>query len=611
MNLSTSYFNMEMKMGTEEGKKNGINKIKYLLAAVLLLYPLRHAFAGVDLMDAGYALGNYRFFDVLNPMWKLATYLANVVGVVLSHLPYGGTWAGMNVYSGLLIGAVAASAFLYTCRFYADRQKGGVVLFFVAELTALSLCWAPNVILYHYLGYLLMTLAVMTLYDAVIKDKKIGFVKAGAILGLCVAVRMPNITYMAFILPLWYYGVLKKEKFAKIVRKTLYCMGGYALGLMVPLGVICIKYGISAYLGMITSLFEVTETATDYKPTSMLGAMFGDYIRYSAWLGIFVIYGVLGVIAFRIIEAIRIQKNMKNKITIVIKTFYLLGMAVVIRFCYGRGMFDFDYTAFFSMYKWVTVYLLLVMLACVWTLFSSKIQEESKLWAVFLLVIIWITPLGSNNGLYPIINNLFLVAPISVYLFTRLFVALKTDTKFRADRRFAVVSVSVMILLGTMIQSVLFGAGFIFHDTGAEKERVRLSDLQYAVWGMKTTAVKQKSIEDLNLFLYQSGLNKKRVILYGDIPALAYIFDMEPAVFTTWADLDSNRITLLEQDLDTLYQNGETPVVILGKEALEKRARQGKADPKLDVIGAFMETSGCEMLYEDSLFAVYCADNAY
>lgn len=594
-------------MSKIEKRRNSINGIKYLLAAVLALYPLRHAFTGADLMDAGYALGNYRFFDVMNPMWRLATYLANVIGLGLSHLPWGDTWAGMNIYAGLLIGTTAAAAFLYVCRLYAEKLKSGTYLLFLAEFTALSLCWAPNVILYHYLGYLLMTIAVLVLYHAIIKDSKTGFVTAGVILGLCVAVRMPNITYMALILPLWYFCIIKKENFSKLLTKTLCCVGGYAIGIVATLGYICIRYGISAYIGMIVSLFEITETATDYKPTSMLGAMFGDYIRYSAWLGIFAVYGILGVIGFRIIGAIFAKKEINRKITIVIKFLYILGMAVVLRFCYGRGMFDFDYTAFFSMYKWVTVYLLVVMIACVWTLLSSKMGEDTRLWAVFLLVIIWITPLGSNNGLYPIINNLFLVAPVSVYMLVQCLNTLKTDTKFKTDRRFVTVSVCVMILLCTMAQSVLFGVSFIFHDAKAATEKAKLTELHCsnAALGLKTTAEKRQAIEGLDSFLYNSGLNKKQVILYGDIPTIAYIFDMEPAIFTTWADLDSNRLSLLAQDLDTLYQNGETPVVIFGKEALAKKTQQGKTDQKLDAVNAFMEASGYEMLYENGMFEVY------
>lgn len=592
-------------MATAERKKN---IIQYLLAAVLLLYPLRHAFTGVDLMDAGYALGNYRFFDVLNPMWKLATYLANVAGVMLSHLPLGDTWAGMNLYSGLLIGMVAAAAFLYTCKCYAKTLKAGTALFFLAEFTALSLCWAPNVILYHYLGYMLMTIAVLVLYKAIMEDNKKGYITAGEILGLCIAVRMPNVTYMALIIPLWYFSIFKKEKFKKLCSRTLYCMGGYAVGMAAPLGYICVKYGISAYLGMITSLFEVTETATDYKPTSMLGAMFGDYIQYSAWLGIFVVYGVLGVISFKIIDVIHLKKETRNKITTVIKMLYLLGMIVVLRFCYGRGMFGFDYTTdFFSVYKWVTVYLLVVMIACVWTLFSSKMKDDCKLWAVFLLVMIWITPLGSNNALHPIINNLFLVAPVSVYLLAQCLRTLRADTAFRADRRFVVVSVCVIILLCTMIQSILFGYCYIFHDAKASTEQEALSELNCsaAASGLKTTVGKKQAIEGLDSFLYESGLNKKRVILYGDIPALSYILDMEPAIFTTWADLDSNRLSLLERDLDALYQNGETPVVIWGKQALEVREQKGKTDKKRDAVVSFMQMSEYENVYENEMFAVY------
>lgn len=197
-------------MGKALNERNRKYGLKYLLAAVLFLYPLRHAFTGADLMDAGYALGNYRFFDVLNPMWKLATYLANVAGLVLSALPWGDTWAGMNIYCGLLIGTVAAVVFLYMCKLYEEKLKR-YVSFFLAEFTALSLCWAPNVILYHYLGYLLMTIAVLVLYKAIMEDNKKGYITAGEIFGLCIAVRMPNVTYMAFILPLWYFSIMKKR----------------------------------------------------------------------------------------------------------------------------------------------------------------------------------------------------------------------------------------------------------------------------------------------------------------------------------------------------------------------------------------------------------------
>ena len=76
----------------------------------------------------------------------------------------------MNVYCGLLIGVVAASVYYALWKRYGQRRRKFAVLLFGAEFTALSLCWAPPVILYHYLGYLLMTIAVMVLYAAIIKN---------------------------------------------------------------------------------------------------------------------------------------------------------------------------------------------------------------------------------------------------------------------------------------------------------------------------------------------------------------------------------------------------------------------------------------------------------
>ena len=162
------------------------------------------------------------FFDVMNPMWKLATYFANIVGVLLSYLPFGDTWIGMNVYTGLLIGLTAMVVFLFLFKRYEHRW-----LLFAGELTALSLCWAPSVILYHYLGYLFMTAATLILFMAITKDNKWYFIAAGMILGLCVSVRMPNITYMAFILPVWYVCFVERKKCAwikKLINRTVFVL---------------------------------------------------------------------------------------------------------------------------------------------------------------------------------------------------------------------------------------------------------------------------------------------------------------------------------------------------------------------------------------------------
>lgn len=588
-----------------------------LPALILLVYPLRHATVGLDLMDAGYALGNYRFFDSLNQTWKLATYLSNVTGVLLSKLPSGDTWIGMNVYCGLLIGAVAAGVYLFLWKRYGQKRKLFSILLFVSELTALSLCWAPVVILYHYLGYLLMTVAIILLFLAITKEKKSCFVAAGIILGLCVAVRMPNVTYMALIMPVWcdcFWNRGKAEQdtgknawFGRLATQTAYCIGGYLAGLLVPLSVISARYGMTAYPQMISSLFGMTDHATDYKPTSMITAMFEDYIRYSVWLLLFAGYMAAGLLFFNMLDRF-VKTTHKNKITTVFKVLYALGLVVVLRFCYGRGMFGFDYSDNFSMYKWVTVYLLIVTALCAWLLWDKNAGREFRLWAVFLLVIIFVTPLGSNNGLYPIINNLFLVIPVSIWM---------TESVFRKSSKVGFKSYAFRITLGfvlvcTAVQSILFGIGFVFHDQGAQGGNSRIAlQCSNTGAGLATTENKKEALEELDEYLCQNNLNKKQVILYGDIPSIAYLFDMESAVFTTWADLDSNGIDFLEADLNHL--SGETapealPVIIFGRSSVESLTEvDGLAYQKLVLIMDFAEGNGYRQCFGNEAYTVFCA----
>ena len=188
----------------------------------------------------------------------------------------------------------------------------------------------------------------MLLYVALTKGKKIYLVFAGIILGATVAVRMPNITYMALIIPVWYYSrqnckeESQEEKwFQKLLGQTGYCILGYCLGLVVPIGFICIRYGMEAYPKMITSLFGMTDTATDYKPTSMISAMFEDYAAYSFWLILFVVYMIAGLVLVHLLKG-RFEKAKK--------ILFVAGMFVLLRLCYGRGMFDFNFTAYFCMY---------------------------------------------------------------------------------------------------------------------------------------------------------------------------------------------------------------------------------------------------------------------
>ena len=556
-------------------------------------------------MDAGYSLGNYRFFDTMDETWKLATYLSNVLGIFFMKLPFGNTWVGMNVYTSLLLGITSAGSYYFLTKCF----KGKRWLIFLGEIIALSLCWSPSVILYQNLGYMLMTMAVILLYLALTKEKKVYFVIAGMILGAAVAVRMPNITYMALIVPVWFFVWLNRKEesqkhkwFLQVLEKTGYCILGYVIGLAIPIGYICIRYGITAYPTMISSYFSGTQTATDYKPTAMITAMFDDYVKYSVWLILFAVYLIAGFILVCLA---------KGRFERVKKMIFIAGMFVLLRLCYGRGMFDFEYTSYFSMYKWMTVFLLISILFCVWLLYSKRVEKEHKLWAMFLLVIIFITPLGGNNGLYYIINNLFLVAPVTM---TLMWNVISKKHWFETNPNGAMIqyickSMFSFVCVCVSVQSILFGIYFIFRDAPAEGNQHVEAHINGSVStkGLHTTVDKNDELNRLGGYLTENDLLDKEVILYGEIPAIAYIYDLQPAIYTTWAELAFNTLEKLEKDLtsEELYQ--KKPLVIVTAEVAKRfeNASELEQDKKLNMIFQYMEKFDYKNTYSGTQFYVY------
>ena len=114
-------------------------------------------------------------------------------------------------------------------------------------------------------------------------------------------------------------------------------------------------------------------------------------------------------------------------------------------------------------------------------------------------------------------------------------------------------------------------------------------------------------------------------MIYGQIPALSYYLQM-PAAFNPWPDLDSYQSGQLEQDMLKMQERMDAdasyrPVVLLEKkyavyleagenalEALQPTEKERSLivdNPKLLLIGKFMEDYGYEKTFENEKFVIY------
>ena len=155
------------------------------------------------------------------------------------------------------------------------------------------------------------------------------------------------------------------------------------------------------------------------------------------------------------------------------------------------------------------------------------------------------------------------------------------------------------------MQSIRFGMDFVFHDTLSDNENrveINFSNSKVAN-GLKTSEYTKTELEDLEKHLIENELINKKVILYGDSPALAYIFDMEPAIYTTWADLDSKDMERLLTDLNKI--TSDYPVVIFDNKTIENIEKTSFRYEKFLVIRAFMEKNGYKQNYISDRYTVY------
>lgn len=564
---------------------------KWIFPLILLWYPLIKINQGVDVSDSTYSLGNYLFFPEMKGMWVVSTYLSNVIGWLMVKLPFADRLLVMNLYTGLLISALVL--FLY----FFMRKWMPEWIIFIGEIIAIGFLWIPTGILYNYLTYGFLAVGALLLYKGLVEEKDRLLIAAGVILGLNVWIRVSNLTEMALIVCVWYHCYIRRERIQNfwqtLLRKTGRCIAGYAVGAIVPLIAILLQYGLSGIMDMVAGLTQVQNVDDSYTIFSMIGAAIDAYVRNGKWAAFIVAGMVLGLAMFMV---------KKESFIPVKKAVYIAGILVLIRFFWGRGMFSFRYYEdYSSMYEWGMIGLYLALAACIYLFVAKGVSSSEKLWGMLSLVILCITPLGSNNYTYQNLNNLFLTAPITVYAFVKWF-----RRRYPAEKKVLLFPSKAMVsalALMILIQSVGFHLVFVFRDGMDGTKRNTTIMEPKAVAGMKTTKINAKALSGLLVYMEKehgadNSETEIRAVYFGDCPGLAYLLRKPAAIDTTWPDLASYSLTQFEDSLASLE---DRPVIIIRNVESDSEVWIAKKE----VLQDYMSAKHYESAYENEGYTVY------
>ena len=161
------------------------------------------------------------------------------------------------------------------------------------------------------------------------------------------------------------------------------------------------------------------------------------------------------------------------------------------------------------------------------------------------------------------------------------------------------------------VQSVLFGANFVFRDGLEGQKRAYMVKQNEVLNGMKTTEKNASNLQGLNDYLANRNKADEKVLLFGSVPAIAFYFSMEPVISTTWPDLESFSADKFDEEINDISIQ-ELPIVIVDTATeinlqLYTQTEVGNSnwEKKIITLSSFIEENDYDIVYSNDAFVVY------
>lgn len=467
----------------------------------------------------------------------------------------------------------------------------------------------------------------------------------------------------------------------RLLAHTGWCLLGYVAAIVVLLGWIQLRYGLDEYAAGIGRLFAMTDNASDYKPMAMIMGMVGAYVENLYWaVRIFVIVagGMVLFTAAGFVEGLlsslgrklesktsagMTQNTIQNTtqdttqntaqnatntkhivahviqtaacvIHVAVRVLWVAVSAAMLWWLYHREFCSLLYYSYDSMLRPGVLFLMLTMLIGVIRIFHRNSPKEEKLISGMLILVIFLTSLGSNNNVYPSLNNLFVAAPYTFWESWR-FIRYVKDKKFKHNLiffSFPVKGILIAFLAMCLFQFTLFGAGFSFAEATGVRDVSAKVENNEILKNIGMSPQKAQWMTEIGAYVEENGLQGKEIILYGNIPALSYYLQM-PSAFNPWSNLDSYGRRAMEEALEEVaaemagkeasagMTKKEAPVIIMDREYVlyleegtaaledagidERRRDKIAGDEKLLLLMDFMEQWGYRKTFDNGKFTVY------
>ena len=285
---------------------------------------------------------------------------------------------------------------------------------------------------------------------------------------------------------------------------------------------------------------------------------------------------------------------------------YILATIVTGGFCvfhYKRSLFTLDYRSYGSIYRFGALMLAIMFVWFIIHALNRKNAFEGRILAFIGIVVIAITPLGSNNDIYTNLNNMFFVFPVFFFLMVR-FVS---GNEYFRGLRYSILLLTLLFVL----QSVLFGFNFAFRDGSYYEARTAEITGIPSAKKMMTTEANKKDLEAFMSAFNEEGLAGKGLLLYGNVSGLGFYTGEIPVISTAWPSLDSFSTDKFAAEMSGLSNRIDSegmtlPAVIVGQEELEG-ILSNPVNKKQSILKDYISKYNYTEIYSGDKFSAFVA----
>jgi hypothetical protein len=529
-----------------------------LIGTLILLFSIGFMWQGLDVTDTGYSLANMQQFfdgyprDVTDPVVS-SCWLTYLIGGVWYRITGSGLF-GFRVLYLMVTFCIFGLAWLPMR--VAGISRSLVALFAGSAMVIAQSFYFPS---YNEITSLFFVVASVTLYYGLVNNLRLLIFLGGAAASISVFARLPNVVIAGIIVAIPYFRVsesMESERPWKVsARLVLRECVAFSLGYLAGLGVVLLVMAslghVGAYLQMLQQMSTtIGDPAQHHGGARLLRGLLHDYF-YSVIAGIAF---ALGAIALGLLASRSPDRAFRGLLVIM-----AAGGLTVMALAFDD----------FSIYLWPGL-IFVTLIAGTFGLLS--LDKESRLLCMLAGVVLFMTPLGSNNGIYNSVYAMSLAAPVAlIALIARpgatkrissdtteeritLAVAGAPPAPIRGNARLFAHSlafcktmvataarldtsvVGYAILCSMVAFSIVHRWNFTFRDS-PQRLAMRASVNHSKLRNVFTTAARARSLEEL-LKALQPLIRKDDYLLdHMQVPMIYFLTEARPYLYSTWANL--------------------------------------------------------------------------